>query len=181
MPDISAARAAIPLPSAELNLGSTSTSEKQFITASAQNGVAAGQPLTLYIPGSLVLNRRPFRVRVGGRVSAVGNFTGQLDYGTSSTIASNTTIATTGALAAGSTGGGTWELWTDLCWDSTSSNLQGTQGGRVYNTVVAFAILTATANTNLATEGLGFTVTGTFATGSAANYAYVDWFECLTE
>ena len=45
MSDIQASDRAIPLPSAELNLGGTSTSETQFLTASAQNGVAAGTKL----------------------------------------------------------------------------------------------------------------------------------------
>ena len=125
--DIQAAKAAIPLPSAEVNLGGTSTSEVQFLTASAQNNVAAGQPLVCYFPGSGIVNRRLFRVRCGGRVkggSAASNFTGSVYFGVSSTVASNTKILTTGAVALAANQG-QWNIEGRLSWDSTSGIIEG--------------------------------------------------------
>ena len=183
MPSIEQGQSAHLLPSAELNAGGTSTSEVQFTTASDDGQVAAGQPLVCYIPGSNVMRYRPFKVRVGGRAvggSAATNFTANLDFGVSATIASNTTVATTGAiaLAANTTG---WFLEVDMHWSGTQ--LTGLQKGWVHNTAVAQAIVTATAATttlNAQSTSNGFTVTGQFSAGQAANVAYVDWFEVLT-
>lgn len=183
MPDIQTASAAIPLPSAELNLGGTSTSEKQFLTASAQNGVAAGQPLTCFVPGVNVMKNRPVVIRVGGRVTAVGACTFKLYQGSSSTIASNNNIATTGSLSPSAGAGAcNWGIEITGCMDSTSNTINGLLKGWVGGaTAVAQAILTATAAFTIANASstLGLTVTGTFATGSASNVAFVDWFEVL--
>lgn len=185
MPSIEQGNSAIPLPSAELNLGGTSTSEAQFLTASAQNGVAAGQPLKLYAPGSNVLKGRPFTVRVGGRVtggSAASNFTGILYYGTSSTIASNTAIATTGARALAANAF-TWELEARMTWNG-ANQINGRYIGYVGGVLASAAILTnTTSSTTLNSQSTsdGFTITGTFSTGQAANTAYVDWFEIITQ
>lgn len=183
MPDIQAATTALPLPSAEINLGGTSTSEKQFLTASAQNGVAAGQPLKCYTPGSNTLKSRRFSVRVGGRVTGgtTTNFTAQIYWGTSSTIASNTSIATSSTNAVNSTSGN-WEMNADLRWDSTSSKIGGFFSGFVNATAVSRVVLSNLPTTvDLSGESTanGFTVTGTFSSGNASNVAYVDYFEVL--
>jgi hypothetical protein len=184
MPSIEVGSTAMPLPSAEINLGGTSTSEKQFLMASASGSLAAGQPLTCFADGSNVLKRRPFKVVVGGRVTGAGatNFTGKLYLGTSSTIASNTNIASTGAVAtAGNTG--TWHLEADLAWNSDNGIVSGIQRGWVIAVAVAQATLTTSASiTTLNTENSnnGFTVTGQFSSGIAGNAAYVDYFEVLT-
>jgi hypothetical protein len=183
MPDIQAAKAAIPLPSAELNLGGTSTSEAQFLTASAQNGVAAATRLICYTPGSNQLKYRRFVVRVGGRVTGgtTTNFTAKLYWGTSSTIASNTNIATSSTNAVNSASGN-WELQASCVWDATSGKIQGVFQGWVNGTAVAAAILSnIPSSVDLSGESTsnGFTVTGTFSSGNASNAAYVDYFEVL--
>lgn len=183
MSDIQADSRALPLPSAEINLGGTGTAEAQFLTASAQNGVAAGTRLICYTPGSNQLKQRRFVVRVGGRVTGgtTTNFTGKLYWGTSSTISSNTSIATTGAIAVNS-GSGQWELVAELTWDSTSAKIGGTFQGHVNATAVARVVLSNLPTTvDLSGESTsnGFTVTGTFSSGTATNAAYVDWFEVL--
>lgn len=185
MPDLQATMAALPLPSAELNLGGTSTSEKQFLTASAQNGVASATTLTCYIPGSKVVSNRPISIVVGGRVFAVGAFTASLYMGSSSTISSNTKIATTGSLSPSAGGANcNWQIRVDGCCDATGNTINGIQKGWVGGaTAVAQAILTATAAVTVANASstLGLSITGTFATGNASNVAYVDYFEVLAE
>lgn len=176
------AKSARPLPSAELNLGGTSTSEKQFLTASADGQTASGQPLACYLPGSNTLKNRPFKIRCGGRVTtgATANFTGIIYYGTSSTIASNTAFMSTGAVSL-ATLSGTWGLECDVAWDNTSQRIDGLGKGWVRANAVAQITLTGAATgVALAGEGsLGFTVTGTFSSGNASNVAYVDWFEVI--
>lgn len=183
MSDIQASNRAIPLPSAEINLGGTSTSEAQFLTASAQNGVAAGTRLICYTPGSNSLKSRRFTVRVGGRVTGgtTTNFTAKLYWGTSATIASNTSIATTSTNAVNSASGN-WEIVAECQWDSTSQKIGGTFAGYVNATAVARAILSnLPTSVDLSGESTsnGLTVTGTFSSGHASNAAYVDYFEVL--
>lgn len=183
MPDIQASNVALPLPSAEVNLGGTATTEAQFITASRVGQRAAGQPLAVYTPGSNTLKARRFMVRAGGRVTGgtTTNLTVKLYWGTSSTIGSNTNIATTGAIACNSASGN-WELACDLMWDSTSSKLQGKFAGWVNATAVAAAVLSTgptTVDLSGETTSNGFTVTATFSAGNASNVAYVDYFEVI--
>jgi hypothetical protein len=183
MPDIQAAMAALPLPSAEINLGGTSTSELQFLTASAQNGVAAGTVLTCYLPGSNVLKNRPVMIRVGGRVTSVGTVTYKLYTGNSTTISSNVNIASSGALTPGSTGAMNWGLEVQGCIDTTSNTFNGLiRGGWAGNaTAVAMAKLTTTASVTAANASstLPLSITCTFGTGLAANQCFVDWFEVI--
>src|SRR5690242_398812 len=96
MPNISASQKAQPLPSAEINLGGTSTNEKQFLQASATALAATGTPLTCYAEGSNLMKNRPFQVVVGGRLTTGTSaaFTASLYWGTSTTSTSNTKIAT---------------------------------------------------------------------------------------
>lgn len=183
MSDIQAAKSAIPLPSAELNLGGTSTNEKQFLTASAQNGVASGTTLICYTPGTNILKSRPFTVRVGGRVTAgtAGTFTVSLYWGTSTTSTSNTKVATvSSALGAASSN---FNLELEGRWDSLTAGLQGVQSGWCGGTIKSPSVVsTSTSSVDLSGESTsnGFTVTGTFGTGNASNVAYIDYFEVLT-
>lgn len=185
MPSIELGKAARPLPSAELNLGGTSTAEAQFKTAAAEGSTAAAATLVCYMPGSNTMKQRRFTVRVGGRLTGGGttNFTGKLYWGTSSTIGSNTNIATTGAIAVNSASA-TWELEIVAAWDSTSQKITGLQKGWVNATAVAQVIVTNVPTAvDLSAESTsnGWTVTGTFSSGFAGNVAYVDYFEVLTQ
>ena len=186
MPNILASQSAIPLPSAELNLGGTSTSQLNFLTTAASGGVASGSPVMLRLPGSSVVKNRPFRVRAAGRCGGTtNNFTAKINLGNNSTAGSNTNLATSGAIAM-TAAGGTWELVMDCMWDSTSTKIQGKFNGRVGATAKTDTILAdvtqtwdATTEYDLtSTQTTGvLTVSGTFATGSASNYAYCDVFE----
>lgn len=181
MPDIGSCSRAL-LPSADLNLGGTSTAEKQF-TDTASTPVR----LKLFAPGSGKLDKRHFTVRAWGRALAgtAGNLTINIDWGVSATISSNTTIATTGAVAIGTTPGGNWYLETSCVYDSSSQRIMGRYYGYVHATAVAATINVAATSVDLTTastsEGQGFTITGTFSAGNASNTAYVDGFELLAE
>ncbi len=183
MPSLEQGTHANPLPSAEINLGGTSTNELFFKTASAQNGVAAASTLVCYTPGSNVMKQRPFKVRVGGRVttgtSATATFS--LYWGTTSLSASNIKVASNSAVIA--TASRNWFIEFTGQWDSTSSQIMGVQSGWVAGSVVSGTVITASTSTvDLSGESTsnGFTVTGTFSSGNASNAAFVDFFEVLT-
>lgn len=190
MPSSDMSQSALLLPSAELNLGGTTTTENQFLIKTATAGVPVTAALPCRIPGSSILKNRPFFIRVGGRVTGgtSGNFTAALYYGNSATVGSNTKLATTGAINV-NTAGGTWNLDVRCSWDSTSQTIRGQFSGYVYATVVAAAILSNSPTSvdlstepNLATASGTqnvLTVTGTFGSGNASNVAYVDWFEVM--
>jgi len=193
MPSPGLSQSAVPLPSAEINLGGTSTAEKQFLTASAAGGRAAGQPLACRIPGSNTLKNRQFTIVVAGRVTGgtTTNLTINLALGASTTIANNTTIATTGAIAVNSMSGN-FRLQCECGWDSTSKKLQGIMYGWVNATAVATAIMTSVvtvpdlsteSNLNLASSAPdpSLTVTGTFSSGNASNVAFIDTFEIIAD
>ena len=190
MSDIQNAQSAIPLPSAEINLGGTATNEKAFLSASASGGVASGSALPCRLPGSNILKNRPFLIRVAGRVTGgtTTNFTGIIRYGNSATVASNTQLATTGAIAVNSASG-TWLLECECTMDSTSLKLCGVFYGYVNATAVAQITLSNNVTvldpstepaltTSSATQNV-LTVTGTFSSGNASNVAYVDVFEVI--
>jgi len=181
MSDITAATRAIPLPSAEINLGGTSTNEVFFKTVSAQNGVPAASTLVCYMPGSNVMKDRPFKVIVGGRVTvgSTGNFTASLYWGTTSLSASNVKIAT-GVAGIGSGVSTNWQIIFEGMWDSTSGQIVGVQRGWVAAKIISVATITASAATvDLSGESTsnGFTCTGTFSVGSATSAATITTFE----
>lgn len=184
MSDIQAASRAIPLPSAEINLGGTATAEAQFLTASAQNGVASGTRLICYTPGSNMLKQRIFKVRVGGRVTTgtTAVFTASLYWGTSATISSNKKVASGQANLVSTSGN--WLVEFEGQWDATSAQLIGVQRGWVNSVPIALAtISTSTTTVDLSGESTsnGFTVTGTFSSGNASNAAIVDFFEVIPQ
>lgn len=185
MSDIQASNRAIPLPSAEINLGGSSTNEVFFKTASAQNGVASGTTLICYAPGSNSLKNRPFRVRVGGRVTAgtAASFTANLYWGTASLSASNTKIATHGAGIAASASTN-WQLTFEGMWDATSSQIVGFFSGYVAGQVKTPTVQTTSATSvDLSGESTsnGFTISASFSSGNASNVAYVDYFEVIPQ
>ena len=190
MSDIQNAQSAVPLPSAEINLGGTSTSERFFLTSSASGGVASGSAVMCRLPGSNILKNRPFRIRAAGRVTGgtTTNFTAKIYYGNNATVSSNTQIATTSTNAVNSASG-TWLLECECTMDSTSLKICGVFFGFVNATAVAQVTLSnnvtildpstePSLTTASATQNV-LTVTGTFSTGNASNVAYVDVFEVI--
>lgn len=193
---------------AELNLGGTSTSEVVFIssaTASALNPTAS-DPVVCPLPkniagiapttgfnaafttgklGALRTSIR-FRVIAFGRVAAGAshNFTAKLAYGTSATTTSNTSVATSGAIALTTAiGKTTWFMELHLQYDADSQRINGYFSGQVHTTTVSPTTLSnaLTAVDLTATTALGFVASGTFSGGSASNKCYLDGFFLLID
>jgi hypothetical protein len=158
----------------ELNQGGTSTSETQF-TVDGTNGYY------VILPSGSQLKNRPFKVFAAGRVTGgtTTNFTISLDYGVSTTIASNTTVEASTARAVNSAAHN-WMISVEVMWDSTSDKLQGRGWSMVGNLVDAYAAIdtaVTSADPELGTTVQGFTLTGLFSSGNAGNLAYVDVFQ----
>jgi len=127
------------------------------------------------------VKRKEFIVRAKGRVigATAGNFTVNLDAGNSTTIASNTTIGTSGAIACDTDGSVTlWKIQASLHIAETSSKLQGWYVGQVNNTIGPTVTVAAESVEDLVADGvLYFKVSGTFSASNAGNLAYCDQLE----
>lgn len=164
------------LPSADLNLGSTSTAEKQFITAATATPASA----VIYVPllsAKQLTNGALLRVIAAGRAQATGatNFTLRLYYGISSTIANNTQIGVSTARALASLKHNFF-IEAELFWDFDSLKMQGSFCAMVANLYDIHAPLSnvVTAADPTTDVALGFSVTGQFSSGLAANKAFLD-------
>lgn len=158
------------------------------ITAETQLSNGRSTPLILALPSNGSLANRPFRVRVGGRVSTTTNttFDVKVYFGFSSTIASNTLIFDSGANTVNNVTS-SWELWLDCFWSGDGNSITGWGAGQLANTVIGPATLNNTplsanpnrdSNTSLSSGATyGFTVTGVFGGSSAGNHAFVDTFD----
>lgn len=173
MPSFIATARSNKLPSA--NLGNA-LAEAQFLGSD-------GLVLVCPLEGSSVLNNRPFRLRIGGRCGSgtTSNFTLKVYSGVSTTIGSNTQIATSGAIAMASLNHNFF-IEVLMTLDTTSSRVEGVFSGTMANGVIAVAALSnvLTAFSDVA-EGQGFTVTGLFGSTNASNQAIIDTFELIPE
>ena len=144
--------------------------------ASGVAGVSGSQLASLTSP-------KQFVVRAGGRVvgSTAGNFTVNLDAGDSTTIASNTTIGTSGAIALDTDDTiTTWSITATLMLGPTNSKLQGWYVGHVNNTIGPTVTVAAESVEDLVATGiLSFKVSGTFSASDADNKAYCDFLQVL--
>lgn len=195
----------------ELNNGGTSTSETVFVssaTISALNPVASA-PVVCPLPsggqiaglaatsgfnaaftagksGAQRVTTR-FRVLAFGRVAAGAshNATILMAYGTSATVASNTSIATSGAVALTTAIGKTnWFLECHLVYDADSQDINGYFSGQLHTTRVAPTTITnpvTNIDLNSAGQTLGFVVSATFSGGSVNNKCYLDGFFLLID
>jgi hypothetical protein len=156
--------------------GVSSASEFQFARAELDATGAAYQANVVVSPVP-TSKFRMFKVRAGGRVTGgtTVNFTANLDLGKSTTIGSNTTIATTGAVAY-NTASGSWWLEATFSVDATALIVSGTFKGASLGGAVAEAALSAAPAANPAAE-IAFTVTGQFSGSNAGNLAYLDYLE----
>jgi hypothetical protein len=177
------------LPSAELNLAGTSTTEKVF-TISTSTSVACILPLPSLeaLAGATGKRMSCVRIRAWGRVTGgtTTNFTPQLQFGTSTTVASNTDLESGAAVAVNSVSG-VWAIDGLYYIDHVSGKIDGyasnfLSGSTVTLTAAAKADNTISASSTPAfsfttTSAQGFVLTGTFSSGNAANVAYVDGFQ----
>lgn len=162
-------------PSAALG---NATSETQF-TDSSGAVLAAYLPLT----SKMVEGKAgTFRIKVGGRVTGgtTTNWTPALYWGTSSTISSNSKIATLTAFSVVSTSTN-WHIEATCIWDSTSQKVNGFFAGQNGTTTVSPTTLSTAQTSKDLTAGdstsVGFSVTGLFGSTNAANTAYCDYFD----
>lgn len=176
------------LPSAELNLGGTSTAEKVFCLAGSTT-VACVLPLPTLeaLAGSTGKKFSLVKIYAAGRVTGgtTTNFTAQLQFGTSITATSNTDMESGAAVAVNSVSG-QWIIDGTYAIDYTSGKIDGyaanmISGSTVTYTAVAKADNTITSSTTAAlsfttSTPQGFVVTGTFSSGNASNVAYLDVF-----
>jgi uncharacterized membrane protein len=128
----------------------------------------------------LQLKRKSFIVRASGRAFAATatNLTINLDAGDSTTIASNTTIATSGAIALDTDGtilG--WFLEATCMFNETNSKLQGLFKGYVNNTAVAQVVNVESVEDLAAGGVMYFKVTFTMSASNAGNGTVCDQLE----
>lgn len=134
-------------------------------------------------------------VRAAGRATGgtTTNFTPSIEFGRSTTAASNTVV---GALTATAfnTASGNWYIAANLVWDPVSGQINGTIGGFAGSggamTLTATAAITPVTGQTLAfpattvsgaySDGeleMYFSAAGIFSATNAANIAYLDLFE----
>lgn len=173
----------------ELNQGGTSTSLTIFSNADTIDGSAAGTlPVVLPLPsaselafGSGVTGKSSMlKVRAWGRVTGgtTTNFTVTLQYGTSLTSGSNTTIEASSARAVDSANH-VWAIEAEFVIDAVSDKIQGYGKSMVANLYDAAAALdNSPSSVDVTGNGtLGFVIGGTFSTGNASNTAHLDGFQ----
>ena len=144
---------------------------------------SATQALVLSIPPSSQLEQRKFSIEASGYVStgASSTVTINIKSGTSTTVGSDTTVATSGAITAFS-GKTPWFMHIEAVYDSVSGKLTGFFNGSVNNVLVANTALSSvlSAITNVgAGQGapvLNFVLSVAFGTGNAANTINVQEF-----
>lgn len=174
------------LPSAELNLGGTSTSTKVFLNA-------AGTAVTALLDkdalaGSVGKAFSKMRIIAAGRVTGgtTTNYTPTIYWGTSTTTSSNTALCT-GATVAVNSAAGTWTMEADVEFDYTSGKITGSFSNQVSGSTVTYtarAVLTnvisssSTPALSFTTQtAQGFCAAGAFSSGNAGNIAYLDVFQ----
>ena len=159
------------LPSTDLGNATSATTFKDS---------AGTNPLLVYVKGSDALKHKCFGVRAAGRCTpgASSNLTIAIQHGTSGTAGSNTTLATTGAVAAG-TAATSFFLEAHFFWDDTSGRLMGSYHGFVHGTVVAWTINTALTSSDPVTEGQAFAATGLWGTSDAGHVLILTTFEAF--
>ncbi len=171
------------IPSAEINLGGTSTSKKAFLDNSGAVLVCPF-PSGGQLSSNTLKQMSIFKVVLGGRVTGgtTTNFTPSLQYGTSATVASNTDILTGAAVAVNSVSG-LWMIEAVCMVDYTSKKIdssitiQKVSGSTVTLTAAATGTNVITSVSADVGTALGFVAACTFSAGNAGNVAYVDVFQ----
>lgn len=161
-------------------LSPNSTTETVFRDANA-----TGSPLLLDLPSAGALAAAAgrgsalFKVRAWGRVvtDATTNFTISLYYGTSVTVANNTLLEQSTAVAV-NTLSRYWMIEAYLIWDSVSNRLSGVGHSVVADTYAVFAAVNnvATSADPDGNAAQGFVLSGTWSVASAGHTANVDGF-----
>jgi hypothetical protein len=176
------------VPSAIVGTTAITTTETQFKDAASAAlvsaaGAAAATATACYVAMlAEKVDGQMMTLQIGGRVTGGGttNVTLNICYGKAAAFASNTTIATSGAVAVNSANTNFGYI-VRLMWDSTSLILQGVSGdGWMGTTPTIHTKAITTAQTAVAaTTLLAFTVTCTYSASFAGNAAYLTQFDLL--
>jgi hypothetical protein len=160
-------------------LGASSTAEFQFTDSASALLIARLAPNHL---GETDLSSGRFRVRAGGRVTGgtTTNFTVRLDHGSSTTIASNTTIEASTARAVDSESGN-WFIEAVCYLDEVSDKIQGFGRSMVNNLYDAEAALDAEVTSADPGSEQAFTCTGQFSASDAGNAAVLEYLEIVQD
>lgn len=149
---------------------SNPTSAAVFVTAENSANAAV-----VYFP-IITQTSAAFRFRARGRSHAgtSGNWTPAVQFGSSATAGSNTTIAT--ATARTNANDCAWLIEGMLFWDSTKQQLGGTFMALNGSTVTQDnpAATTTKTSVDLSVAGNALCCTGLFGTSNAANNGFLD-------
>lgn len=135
-------------------------------------------PVQVFMPGGGRLDGKSFRVVADGYITGgtTTNATVTLQFGTSKTPASNTTIEASSARAVNTTTR-PFHIEATCVTDSVVKTMAGAGVSWIGNTLDGLAALdNAPTSVDPATEGQGFVVCVTFSTGNAGNKLFLKNF-----
>jgi hypothetical protein len=159
--------------------GASSTSEFQFKKDVVEGGTTTTRNLTLAVPGANRIKNKPIRIKVWGRsvTSGASNLTIKIYSGAD--ISTGTSIATSGAIAVGSSLSSNFYLEAVGVWDADSDKFQGTFEGHVNGTAVARAIDSSVTIPAIdpSLETWFLSASGQFSASNSANLCVLDGFE----
>jgi len=168
----------------ELNQGGTGTSAIVFSTDGTTPIVLPLLTASQLASGSGTTGRSSwFKVRAWGRVTGgtTTNYTATLQYGTSVTAGSNTTIEASTARAVNSEDG-LWYIEVMIGVDAVADKIQG-YGTSIVNNGgpdTSASIDNEITSVDVTGDGtLGFVIAGTFSVGDADNTAHLDGFQIV--
>lgn len=159
--------------------GASSTSEIQFKKDVVEGGTTTTRNLTVAVPGANRIKNKPVSIKIWGRSTTSGASNLTLKIYSGADISTGTSIATSGAIAVGSTLSSNFYLECVGVWDSDSDKFQGRFNGHVNGTAVAYTIdssVTVPAiDPSLETWFLSASLQ--YSASNAANLAILDGFE----
>lgn len=159
---------------------------KQLIPGTAEvqiaNPIIPTKPLFVAIPPSSILEGKAWSAKITGilaNVGAAATATFRVFVGNSTTIANNTAIGTTGAVAQAASTAPFIISIDDAIYDSVSGKLTGAISAIVNNTLVAkaafSAVVTGISNTN--DPVLTLSLAATLSVANAGSYVQINQME----
>lgn len=123
------------------------------------------------------VNSLRFTVRAWGRATSgtTSNFQAKIQYGISTTAASNTDMVTLTNRSYVSTSGN-WFVTFDGIWDATSQKITGNGSGSNLATTDSSGAITAVTGVDLTQSNLGLSIAAIFGSSNAGNVCYLDGF-----
>lgn len=155
------------------------TSETVFLNALPSGSTTA---CICYLPGNSEADGKPITIRVAGKATGgtTTNLTIALYQGSSTTVGSDSALATTGAKAINSASGN-FLLEFKGVLDVTSGILIGTASGYLNATAVSYAISSSVSSLTPAGAAIPFVVTALFSASNASNAVSITSFTITIE